>query len=304
MIVASPASPGSTGCAPTAPLAYRFDAMATTFELALPADFSSDGPLCAEAVQNEIARIESLLSRHLPHSDIAAINRSPVGQRTLVSAETAACIQQAHTVWLVTEGAFDPTIGAILSGRSRWQDGRPSPAANDWGFQHLAFYPATRQIERRHPDVQLDLGAIGKGYAVDAAARVLADWAPDWAFLSAGKSSLRIFGTPPSSDGWCLRLYDPRDEKTVLHELWLTDRALGTSSRRGDHILDPQNGAPVSRFEGGWAVAASAAAADALATAALLLPDDLFFSGAWGEPGDELWRFSADRGLEHARSST
>lgn len=292
----------SPGLGAEPPLAFRFSAMATEFELLLPGNFGSDAVLCTEALRAEVDRLEILLSRHLPESDISAINRSPVRSRTLVSADTRACLLAAYELWARTNGAFDPTVGALLPQRVRWQDGCASYPATAWGFENIHLHPASREVERLQPGVQLDLGAIAKGYAIDAALHVIEDWAPEWALISAGKSCVRMHRSPPSSHGWLFRFRDPRDEHTVLHELWLHDRALSTSARLDGHILDPDDARPAHAYEGTWAACSTATEADALSTAAMLMDDDLFFSGAWGSPGAELWRFSAARGLEHARA--
>ncbi|MCX6996040.1 MAG: FAD:protein FMN transferase [Kiritimatiellaeota bacterium] len=115
------------------------------------------------------------------------------------------------------------------------------------------------------------MGAIGKGFALDRMAEELAEWEPSPWLLVAGGSSLLAGAPPPAAPGWEARL----EESGALRRCWLAHGALGGSgvSTKGLHILDPRSGAPARRRARAWARARSAAEADALSTAAMVLSE-------------------------------
>jgi thiamine biosynthesis lipoprotein len=115
-----------------------------------------------------------------------------------------------------------------------------------------------------------DLGAVGKGYALDQAAALLQDWGIENAFLNAGDSTLLALGNPPGEDAWQVTLADG------ARALTLKDRALSGSGFqvKGAHIMDPRTLRPVPVKESrSYALAPSAALSDALSTAFMILSE-------------------------------
>ncbi len=125
--------------------------------------------------------------------------------------------------------------------------------------------------------VQIDLGGIGKGYAVDRMAELLGDWSIDTALIHAGQSSVRPLGAPPQAEGWPVTLTDPRNHSRTLARLHLRDRALsGSGLQKGYHIIDPRSGLPVEGKRAAWSSAPDATTADALSTAFMVMsPDEI-----------------------------
>jgi thiamine biosynthesis lipoprotein len=136
--------------------------------------------------------------------------------------------------------------------------------------------------------VQLDLGGIGKGYAVDRMAKLLREWSIDIALIHGGYSSVLALNGPPGTKGWPVTLSNPRNRKQTLARLCLQNRAVsGSGLLKGQHIIDPRTGQPVQgdqaegldrikpAFGGGksaaWACAPTAATADALSTAFMVM---------------------------------
>jgi len=230
---------------------FSHDAMACTFELYCPAEFS-DAQSAAQSAFNEIDRLEALLSRYVPHSDIARIGALQPGQSVRVSVETVECLQLADQVYTASGGIFDVAF------RSR----------RETQLAPLVFDPRARAVGVQ-ARVDLDLGALGKGYALDRALAVLREWRCASALLHAGQSTALARGT------WQLALRSP-DNSTTLAALALTDAALSGSGQRlhGGHIVDPRTGAPGNRYAAAWALAPSAALSDALSTAFMLLPPE------------------------------
>jgi thiamine biosynthesis lipoprotein len=135
----------------------------------------------------------------------------------------------------------------------------------------------------RVPGLEINLGAVGKGYALDRAAELLrTEWGVESALLHAGGSSVYAIGRPPGgSPGWAIRLRHPTDETRSLGTIHLADRGLGTSAatfqffeyngRKLGHLLDPRTGHPAEGTASVSVCAPTAAEADAMSTALFVL---------------------------------
>jgi thiamine biosynthesis lipoprotein len=127
----------------------------------------------------------------------------------------------------------------------------------------------------------VDFGAIGKGYALDRMAAVLAEWDLPAALLSGGESTVLALDPPPGADGWTVGIRDPWRQSRG--RLWRPDETLGSvvlrrcafsgsgTAENGPHILDPATGRPVTGRPAAWAAAPGAAEADALSTAFMVM---------------------------------
>jgi thiamine biosynthesis lipoprotein len=156
--------------------------------------------------------------------------------------------------------------------------------------------------------VRIDLGGIGKGYAVDLMAELLEEWGLDLALVHGGFSSVLALEAPAGQDGWPLTLSDPADPSRVLARLSVRQTALGASGlRKGDHIVNPRSGQPARWRRGAWAALprpvearagaradqgpriAPAAVADALTTAFMLMSPREVEALCEQSPGLEAW---------------
>jgi len=249
---------------------FSHDAMATVFEVH---GVHPDARYAAQAAQAAFDLADALereLSRFLPNSDIGRVNHLAAGGRTRVTPSTMECLVIARHVFDLTGGAFDVSIGT----------GLPSLELDPDDF--LVF--ATRS------GVRVDLGGIGKGYAVDLMAALIEEWGLERALVHGGFSSVLALEAPAGRDGWSLTLSDPGVPTRVMARLSARQTALGASGlRKGDHILDPRTGGPARGRRAAWAAVprpdaagtgtltgakprvAAAAVADALATAFMLL---------------------------------
>ncbi len=259
-------------------------AMATTFEVALPFGF----PRAVEAASDALDLIDSLeeqLTVYTDTSEVAVLNATAFGSS--VSAEPRLFELLSHCAALTadTGGAFDPACGSLIKCWGFYKrEGRiPTEAeliaaVNRSGFRHVILSPESRSVRYRRAGLEINLGAIGKGYALDRAAELLRTrWGVRSAILHGGGSSVLAVGTPPGLPrGWAVAIRHPTEDRT-LGTVHLKDEALGTSAatfqyfeykdKRYGHVLDPRTGRPAVGTASASCVAPTAAAADALSTA-------------------------------------
>lgn len=228
----------------------------------------------AQAAANHVDDLESVLSLYREGSDVFRINAAAAGETLHVAEETAECLALAMRMAADTQGAFHPFCGAEAM-RAKDQDAPFAMSPQGASGEPVIELDATGGIVRkRRTGSLLDLGGIGKGYALDSAARLLQDdWEIPSGLLVAGGSSLLAFGE--RADGsWPVRDEDGLELPGLAHA-GLASSGLGFQP---DHIIDPVSARPVAHRRCVWVHAPSAAAADALATAAMVLPEKMLFS--------------------------
>jgi len=239
---------------------FSHDAMACTFEVLLAEENVKYAGQAARAAFAEVDRIERELSRFIPTSDVARINALKPGERTRVGIEAIECLQLAARVYDDTDGAFDITFG---SRQDATADAGPP----------LELGTKGRYVGVRDDGVVVDLGGVGKGYAIDQMVAILRDWSIDAGLVHCGESTVFALSRPAGADGWSIAIRDPTQEEQRLGSIRISDVALSGSGRklRGEHIIDPRSGRPADDKLGAWALAPSAALADALSTAFMVM---------------------------------
>jgi thiamine biosynthesis lipoprotein len=182
----------------------------------------------------------------------------------------------------------------------------PDGRRDDLSISHLRL-DSQRRTVTAPPGLRIDLGGIGKGYAVDRMAELLEEWGLERVLVHGGFSSVLALEPPAGQEGWSLTLSDPRAPSRVLARLSARQMALGASGvRKGDHLVDPRTGEPargrlaawvaVPRPEAiragtsaEWARVAAAAVSDALTTAFMVLSLDAIEELCERVPGLEAW---------------
>jgi FAD:protein FMN transferase len=177
-------------------------------------------------------------------------------------------------------GAFDPTVGHKMAARGFDREYRTGEIVHvetapqdDVSFRDVRLDPEARTITLLRP-LTLDLGAVAKGLAVDAAARELTPF-EDFAIDAGG--DLYMGGLNPQGEPWRVGIRHPRREGELIDALRVSNQAVCTSGDyerkrgAGHHILDPRNGASPHAVASATVVAPGAMLADALATAAFVL---------------------------------
>jgi thiamine biosynthesis lipoprotein len=146
---------------------------------------------------------------------------------------------------------------------------------------HVDLDAKKRSVRFLTPGIELDLGGIGKGWALDCAAETLRRHGVSAALLGAGQSTYYAIGAPPDEGGWPIRVTEPQDTTRTLSTALLRDQALSTSGsseksfefggRRYSHIIDPRTGHPVAGMVQVTVTAPTATDSDALSTAGFVL---------------------------------
>lgn len=257
--------------------------MATTFKIFVFYEEFSDAEHACSAAFDEIDWLEGQLSYFIPSSDISQINRLQAGRALKIGHAAFECISLAKTLHDDTNGAFDPTAGGLIAGRRPWDEGAelqrgvvPRQKGNiHVGMDFIELDEPSHSIGMRSEFVTIDLGGIGKGYALDQARALLDDWGIGTALMSAGQSTMLGLGRVENTTGWQMRILDPRDEETILASFVLPGGAVSTSATDNtQHLIDPRTGQPVDHRSGAWATSPSAALADALSTAFFVMTQE------------------------------
>jgi thiamine biosynthesis lipoprotein len=208
-------------------------AMATTFELVMIHPQASYAHQAAWAAFEELDRMEQELSRFIENSDISRINSLPSGQTIQVGEAAFECVQVGKRMFEETGGAFDISVGS--------------------GMKSLKLNKSRQTVRTLKEGVQLDLGGIGKGYAVDKIAELLQEWDIKIALIHGGQSSVRALDAPPGRNGWPITLSIPGASYKTLARASIKHQSLsGSGLQKGSHIIDPQTRNPVGNKRAVW----------------------------------------------------
>ncbi len=230
---------------------FAHQAMHTEFEIFCVHADGDYAQQAAWATFDLLDRLENELSRFISNSDISRINQLAAGESVRVSRWTMECIQLAREAYEETGGAFDISLGT--------------------GLERLQVFPRDCRVTNAGR-VKLDLGGIGKGYAIDRMAEVLDEWDIRQALIHGGHSSVLALDAPSGLGGWPLTM----GERTLAAHR----RTFSASGIRvqGEHIVDPRTGRPVNGREAAWVSldleggASPSAVAEAYSTAFMILP--------------------------------
>ena len=258
--------------------------MGTVFEIVAYGDSQKQVSDAVDQALQEVVRLDGVMSDYKPDSALSRLNHSSHSRPEPVPPDLYRIIGEALQYSRLSEGKFDVTVGPLVNlWKAAIRGGQPPSAAEEEkaracvGYQKVEMLPPGR-VQFHSPCTQIDLGSIGKGYALDQAAAVLRAHGLSRALLDAGGSSLVGMGAPPGQPGWLVHLRDPSNQVDPV--VMLSDNSVSTSEQtpasllspeRAGHIIDPDNGGPVRTPFAISVAASTGTASDALSTTLLLL---------------------------------
>ena len=242
-------------------------------------------PAILEQAFDEVDRIDRLMSHYKADSSLSRINREAAIRPVAVEPELFDFISEAMRYHRESDGAFDITVGPLMKAWGFFRGGGRLPddaaladARAVVGAAHVRLDRVARTIAFDRSGVELDLGGIAKGYAVDRVAQLLGQRGIGAALISAGGSTIYGLGTPPNEPGWRVTV-EEASSSAVPIVLRLENRAVsvaGSSEKSFEaggvtysHIMDPRSGRPAQGVLSVVVTTATGTAGDAL--------DDAFF---------------------------
>jgi FAD:protein FMN transferase len=236
---------------------FNHHAMATLFQVRIADEEKAYAAQTAQAAFALADELESHLSRFRANSDIARIAQLAPGETLRLAEPVFACLEIAKKMESITRGAFSACPAALQS----------QPAQPRWTLLKNRF-----SLRCESGRLEFDLGAIGKGFALDRMAEVLREWECPAFLLVAGGSSVLAGDAPAGTPGWdCGLGEDDSRQRLRLKNDSLSGSGLAV---KGGHILDPRTGGTARRQHRAWAVADTAAESDAFSTACMVLDDE------------------------------
>ncbi|MFN0112518.1 MAG: FAD:protein FMN transferase [Blastocatellia bacterium] len=250
---------------PLKPIQLRYEdsriSMACAYSIVVYGESESKLSQAVSAAFDEVDRIDRLMSHYKPESPLSQLNRKAANEAVKVELELFDFIAECLRYSRESDGAFDVTVGPLLKAWGFFRgEGRMPTAAelaearSKVGWRHVILNQQEKTIRFDRAGVELDLGGIAKGYAVDKAVEVLKQHGISRALVSACGSTIYGLGAPPGETAWEVKLRDPVSSQKTSMTVRLNNRALSVSGsyekffdlggKRYSHIFDPRTGWP------------------------------------------------------------
>ena len=252
--------------------------MGCELELVLCGEDRNHLVAAAEEAFEEVHRLEEQLSVFRPDSEISYINALAPKGWVRVEPRLYELLETAARLSVETEGAFDITAGRLID---LWDSAGSVPAEISGTTGEIVFDPDDNAVRFSNPDMKLNLGAIGKGYAARQIAELLTDRGIENALISAGSSTVYALGSLPDEDAWRIGIRNPVNQSERITSVLLKNQALSTSGshgrfveidgRRYSHLIDPRTGRPAEGLLLASVITADPIEGEALSTAFFIL---------------------------------
>jgi thiamine biosynthesis lipoprotein len=267
-----------------------FAAMGTRVEVCLPGLPAARGHDVADMIRREIERVESRLSRFRPDSVISRLNREAWRRPQRLPAEEWRLLRCCVAWWQLSDGAFDVGLAAVTEiWRAVRQGLRSAPDRRELrrllprvGLKNVRLDSRRRTVAFAFPEVRLDLGGVGKGYALERIRRLLVSEGINTARVDLGGSSILLHGEAAPGRPWRIQLERPLRPGAARAETAFRDTSVTTSGgtyqhvlvdeKRFGHVLDPSTGLGIPADASVTVVTTSPVLGEILATALLVNP--------------------------------
>lgn len=267
---------------------YIHAAMGTEFQFTLytrPGDTGTDDiRRIADEAFDIVDDLDNRISVWKNDSQVSFINHHAACEPVKTAPDIIDLLLYCRQVNRDSGGAFDVTVGPLVRcwGFHKGEGTMPTSAVlretlASVGMEKVGINTGDRTVSFSRPGMLLDFGGIGKGLALDHAARAIRAHGVTAAVLNAGTSSIVAVGTPPNEPGWTVRIRNPYADTPCLEEVVLRDESLSTSGsyekfftiggKKYCHIFDPRTGMPVDGMLSSTAITSTGTETDALSTA-------------------------------------
>jgi thiamine biosynthesis lipoprotein len=262
--------------------------MGSRFDITVVAEDQKAADQFIQKAENEIVRIENLISSWKPDSQISEVNRMAGKAPVKVDPEVIQLIERALTLSKITDGAFDisyASMDQVWKFDGSMDERMPSQEAirasvSKIGYQHIVLDKQAETVFLEKPGMKIGFGAIGKGYAADRAKALLIKMGVASGIINAS-GDLITWGRKPDQSEWMVGITNPLNKTKFFSWLPLTNKAIATSGNyekkviidgvEFSHIIDPRTGYPVRGISSVSILSDSAELSDALATSVFVL---------------------------------
>ena len=254
---------------------YSCQAMACTFNFYLIGDNSGLMDSAVMEAEERLSRLEEQLSFYIEYSDITRINRAPLGEGIRISQDAVDCLLQSFEASARLGGKFHPFLGQANTLHKGQQNELPHLAdllvkETDSSEPAISLDQENNTVVKLRSGPLLDLGGIGKGFALDQLQYLFQEWEIEQGLIECGGSTFLAMQPPDDASSWGLTIgYENRVGTISL----AANQVLASSGDafQGSHVIDPSTRSPTYNWKRSYAIAPRAALADAASTGALLL---------------------------------
>jgi FAD:protein FMN transferase len=264
-----------------------FFAMGTRCEVVLVNTGEELAERTFRTLNQEVNQLENIMSRFIPGSALSDLNAAPAGQWLNVHEELWNVLVACHDFYTRSSGVFDITAGPLIG---LWKnkpagympsDHEIEQAKEVSGFNKVEFDTLNKRIRKNETGVEFDLGAIGKGVALDRIKVRLTEAGIKQAFVSFGESSVMALGTHPAGPFWPVGIPNALNPVETIHVFEAHDHVITTSgtilnsshqsASIRQHIINPVTGFPVNEMKMVSVKSTSATVGEFLSTSLLVL---------------------------------
>lgn len=245
-----------------APHVFESRAMATMYQVFINHEDKGYAGQAALDAFELLKDLEQELSYYISNSDITIFNNTDPGETVRIGEHAWNCIRCCEDLYKLTKGLYDVTVGHFKHGAK--------PLKKFRGLGWITDPEKSGLVLKQHA-IQIDLGGMGKGYALDQIGQLLKDWDIHDFLVHGGRSSVLASGKMGSEvEGWPVSLSLVGDE--TLETIYLKNESMSSSgTQKGGHIIDPATGKATKETRATWILGPNAAVTDGLSTALMMM---------------------------------